>query len=59
MRRGDIGEGGQRIQASKHKISSGDVMDSRATTVNNAVLYILKADLQRVDLKDLNTDKTT
>lgn len=33
-------------------------MYSRATIVNNAALYILKAVLQRVDLKDHNTDKT-
>ena len=55
LQRGDISEGGQRVPVSKHKMNK---FWSRAIIVNKAVLYILKAVLQRVDLKDLNTDKT-
>lgn len=45
-RDGGIGEGGQRVQTSV--ISSGDIIYSMVTIVNNTILYILK--LLRVDL---------
>lgn len=35
-----MGESGQKVETSSYKTSPGDVMYSRATVVNKAVLYI-------------------
>ena len=39
-RTGEISEGGQKVQTSSFKISSGKVMYSMVTRVNNTVLHI-------------------
>lgn len=37
-----MGEGGQKVPISSCKISSGDIMYSVVTIVNNTILHILK-----------------
>lgn len=39
---GELSEGGQQVQTSSYKISSGNVMYSIMMTVNKTVLYISK-----------------
>ena len=46
----EMGEGGQKVQVSSYKISSGDIMYNMGNLVNFTVLYIWKS-AKSIDFK--------